>query len=235
VLVALERGELHVDVELGRAGADRRAHRTAVAGSGDDHAEQQPVVGDDLLDVAELDVVLGEDVEQRRRDPRPVAAGDGEEQAHEMPSKPCAVGVVGRHARPPDEPGELAQRLLAAGRLVGVDAPPEVLRGQLHDPRRAGGRAPAGRGPARVAAGQLVLVDAAAGLRAQVLQAPATSGRQRATSRSRSACAHSTTPRRRSCSASCRNGPGVRAGHDDVVRRPGHRGDRAVERASRAR
>jgi hypothetical protein len=82
VLVALERRELHVDVELGRAGADRRRDAPAVAGSGDDHAEQQPVVGDDLLDVAELDVVLGEDVEQRRRDPRPVAAGDGEQQAH---------------------------------------------------------------------------------------------------------------------------------------------------------
>src|SRR4051812_39891971 len=39
-------------------------------------------------------------------------------------------------------------------------------------------------------------------------RAPATSGRQRATSRSLSSWTHSRTPRRRSCSASCRNGPG---------------------------
>ena len=54
------------------AGPDAQAH----------DAQQQPVVGDDLLDVAELHLVVGEHVEQRRGDPGPVAAGDRQEQAH---------------------------------------------------------------------------------------------------------------------------------------------------------
>jgi hypothetical protein len=82
VLVALERRELHLDVELGGAGAHGRADGPAVARPGDDDAEQQPFVGDHLLDVAELDVVVGEHVEQRRSDPRSVAPGDRQEQAH---------------------------------------------------------------------------------------------------------------------------------------------------------
>ena len=82
VLGALERRELHLDAELAGAGADRRADRAPVAGPGDHHAQQQAVVRDDLLDVTELDVVVGEDVEQCRGDAGPVAARDRQEQAH---------------------------------------------------------------------------------------------------------------------------------------------------------
>jgi hypothetical protein len=44
--------------------------------------EQQPVVHDDLLDVGDLRPVLGQHVEQRRRDARVVPTGDREQQAH---------------------------------------------------------------------------------------------------------------------------------------------------------
>ena len=194
VLVAVERRELDLDVELGGAGARRAARtRAAVAGSGDDDAEQQPVVHDDLLDVAELDVVLGEHVEQRRRDARPVAAGDREQQAHatprRSPQRPAhSLARGARRASLAGRPSVVAAARASAGsrapaRLARVDRAADVLAGQVQHAGELAGLHQQLPGALRVAAGQLVLVEPAAGLAAQVGRAPrrprAASGRRR--------------------------------------------------------
>jgi hypothetical protein len=89
--------------------------------------------------------------------------------------------------RPPHDPRQLAQRLLAAGRLAGVDGAADVLRGQLQHPGELARLHQQLTGPLRVAAGQLVVADARTGLLRRSCSAPATSGRHRATSRSRRA------------------------------------------------
>jgi hypothetical protein len=65
-----------------RALLERRPHRRAVTVAGHDHAQQQPVVHHDLLDVRQLRAVRGQHVEQRRGHARAVLAGDGQQQAH---------------------------------------------------------------------------------------------------------------------------------------------------------
>ena len=179
--------DLHAEVvgdPLQRASRSAFQSRGTVTSS----AEHQPAAQHDLLDVEDLDAERGQGGEDRRGDARPVLAGQRDEQglrASSSMSRPRLTVPgerAGGHQTASRSVVERRQGLPPGVRLGGGDAAAVVLEREVDDRAAAGGQrgqAYGARAPCR------------AGTRSpracrRAISSSATSGRQRATSRSAS-------------------------------------------------
>ena len=106
-LLTRAHGDLGGQVEVRGDGGDLAVDRGQVRGAlaGQQRAQHELAADDDLLDVQHRQVVLGQGREQARRHPRPVTAGQGDQESYLRPGHQGPRYLGGAARRAPDAVG----------------------------------------------------------------------------------------------------------------------------------